>query len=105
MKNERICNGYFTISLFCQLQFATDQDTDYFYLVLQCLTKPEENIWKRIKEIIFTIIKRLQQPNLSNDDIDSVHFQVDNVYHLVLKCDEIYSVEQDIIDMLRHMKR
>ena len=104
MKNECICNCYFTISLFCQLQFATDQDTDYFYLVLQCLTKPEENIWKRIKEIIFTIIKRLQQPNLSNDDIDSVHFQVDNVYHLVLKCDEIYSVEQDVIDMLRQAK-
>ena len=52
--------------------------------------------------MLIQITRELDQPILSKDDIDNVHFQTESIYKLLLRCSQLYNdIDQNLIKIIR----
>eukprot|EP00794_Sanderia_malayensis_P012555 gene12556-13842_t len=81
-----------------------DQDFEEELHYRTCCTTPEETIRIRIKAIISTLIKRLEQPFLNRNDVDSICYQLNNLNEICLKTNELYDIDPVVIDLITKAK-
>ena len=68
----------------------------------QCCTPPLQQIFDYLHAVLIQITRELDQPILSKDDIDNVHFQTESIYKLLLRCSQLYNdIDQNLIKIIR----
>lgn len=67
----------------------------------QCCTPPLQQILDHLREVLMQVTRDLDKPILSKDDIDNVHFQTESMHRLLLRCSQLYDIDQNLIRIIR----